>query len=206
MYACTVWSEERPFVSAVAAAAGRPAADPELVHVIYGLSKDFCMSGLRVGVFHSRCAPLVEALSGIAMFTSVCSLTQHALACVFEDLEFIGDFISDNLAAVRASHAVLADGLAAHGIPFVRGDGGLFLWVNLGGILRAPGGGEVTREAVLGLVHHLAHHEKVLITPGHLCHASEHGWFRICFTAMGPEALGELVRRLGLVYSYYRAS
>lgn len=40
-------------------------------HVLWGLSKDFGMSGLRVGVAWTENADLLAALSSAAIFTSV---------------------------------------------------------------------------------------------------------------------------------------
>ena len=203
VYATTIFNPKATFVSVVAVAASR-GVDPNYIHVIYGLSKDFAMSGFRVGIFYSRCAQLVKALSNISMFTSVSSLSQHALSAVFEDQELIRSYIKENVRRVAASYAILSNGLTAAGIPFVEGEGGLFVWISFRHILQRPSDGEVTLHAVLDFCHYLAHEKKVIITPGHLCLTTEHGHFRCCFTAMSPSALEELVRRLTEVSVTYR--
>lgn len=48
------------------------------VHVIFGMSKDFCASGLRLGCLHSRNASLNSALVNLAYFTLPSSPTQVA--------------------------------------------------------------------------------------------------------------------------------
>lgn len=40
--------------------------DPLLVHVLYGMSKDFCGNGLRLGTLCSRNTALRSAVMGIA--------------------------------------------------------------------------------------------------------------------------------------------
>lgn len=40
-----------------------------LVHVLYGMSKDFCGNGLRLGTLHSRNPALRAAVMGIAYVT-----------------------------------------------------------------------------------------------------------------------------------------
>lgn len=40
---------------------------------------------------------------------------------------------------------------------------------------------------------------KVILTPGHDCHAAEPGFFRLCFAWMQPKALPEAVRRIKLL-------
>lgn len=39
--------------------------DRQLVHVAYGMGKDFCAAGLRLGALHSRNKGLIAAVSSI---------------------------------------------------------------------------------------------------------------------------------------------
>jgi aspartate/methionine/tyrosine aminotransferase len=39
--------------------------NPQFVHVAYGMGKDFCANGLRIGVLHSRNEGLIAAVSNI---------------------------------------------------------------------------------------------------------------------------------------------
>lgn len=39
--------------------------DPDLVHVMYGMSKDFGASGLRLGALHSRNEEMIKAAFGV---------------------------------------------------------------------------------------------------------------------------------------------
>lgn len=39
--------------------------DPDLVHVMYGMSKDFGASGLRLGALHSRNEQMIKAAFGV---------------------------------------------------------------------------------------------------------------------------------------------
>jgi hypothetical protein len=44
--------------------------DPMMVHVLYGMAKDFCGNGLRLGTMHSRNPALRAAAMGIAYVPS----------------------------------------------------------------------------------------------------------------------------------------
>lgn len=56
-------SSETPFVSLLGLPDLDRLIDPSLVHVIYGLSKDFCLNGLRVGfIVNQQNEKLREAL------------------------------------------------------------------------------------------------------------------------------------------------
>lgn len=39
--------------------------DKSMVHVLYGISKDFCANGLRLGFIYTRNAGLIKAMSSI---------------------------------------------------------------------------------------------------------------------------------------------
>jgi 1-aminocyclopropane-1-carboxylate synthase len=62
IYAMSVWGEDAPHfesMESIARAEAQLMPDGEalihdLVHVVFGLSKDFCASGLRFGCLHSR--------------------------------------------------------------------------------------------------------------------------------------------------------
>ncbi len=49
---------------------------PRQVHVIFGMSKDFCASGLRLGCLHSRNAALNKAMVNLTYFTLPSSIVQ----------------------------------------------------------------------------------------------------------------------------------
>ena len=59
--------------------------DPELVHVLYGASKDFCANGLRLGAVCTRNEGLIGALSSISMFLWSPHVLQDVWAAMLED-------------------------------------------------------------------------------------------------------------------------
>jgi 1-aminocyclopropane-1-carboxylate synthase len=124
---------------ALAAAAAPAGASPALpssplgdyVHVLWGFSKDFCMSGYRVGVLHTANAALLEALGNVNYFAAVSNDTQDCLAAMISDLPWVDSFFAANRSALAASYESLAGILQAAGIPFVRPYAGMFVWLDL---------------------------------------------------------------------------
>ncbi|KAI0976131.1 putative acc synthase [Xylaria arbuscula] len=67
-----------------------------LVHVAYGVGKDFCASGLRIGVLLSRNDGSVSALTMCSVFKWVPYLTQNAWAKMLDDDQFLAAFNAKN--------------------------------------------------------------------------------------------------------------
>lgn len=80
------------------------------------------------------------------------------------------------------------------GIPFVAGPAGMYAWLDLRRALPSP-----TWQGEDALVQALAAH-KVLLTPGKAFHASEPGFFRLCFAYVPAAGLAEGLQRLGVVW------
>jgi aspartate/methionine/tyrosine aminotransferase len=55
---------------------------PKLVHTLCGISKDFCASGLRIGIIHTHNKSLMRAIDNICYFHTVSNPTQWAFAKV----------------------------------------------------------------------------------------------------------------------------
>ena len=72
------------------------------------MSKDFCGSGLRVGVLYSRNARLQTALNSVVIFGCVSNPTQYALARVLSDLDWVDSFVARNQADLARSYDAIA--------------------------------------------------------------------------------------------------
>ena len=70
VYANSVWRSDEaagrfvPFTSILSLDLDQH-IDPNMVHLVYGASKDFSANGLRVGVFHSRNEGLLKAVGSL---------------------------------------------------------------------------------------------------------------------------------------------
>jgi aspartate/methionine/tyrosine aminotransferase len=73
------------------------------VHVLWGLSKDWAMSGYRVGVLYTHNEALLAALANVNYFTTVSNDTQDSLAGVMKDLPWCEAYLEHNRVALRAA-------------------------------------------------------------------------------------------------------
>jgi len=231
IYAFSCWSPEvgPRFVSAAelawgAGGAGLPGA-AERLHIVAGMSKDFCCSGLRVGVLYSKCGPLHAALvrgpavesresfwlshashlqDNISYFSSVSTHTQRALSNVLADTMWLDSFLAERRERLARAHGALAASLRNVGLPFTDSGAGMFVWIDCRKLLpRAADGGAPgwQEETDLWTAFYSCEGGRggVLLTPGADCAAAEPGWFRACFAAADPACLPLVGGRLRAV-------
>ncbi|OQR91977.1 1-aminocyclopropane-1-carboxylate synthase [Achlya hypogyna] len=179
-----------PFVSAIAALGTADAgvqALPSHVHIIWGFSKDWATSGLRVGVLCSSNADVRQALSNVLYFSGVPNYLLDGLATMLGDLSWCQEYLAENNAQLRASYIAVTDVLTAYDVPFIPASAGMFVWIDLGQFLKAP-----TWASEQALTQAMFEHSKFIMTPGEAQHAPRPGLYRICFAYNTPEmvALG----------------
>ena len=201
-----------PAPPALAAAGAPPAARASFlgdsIHVLWGFSKDWAMSGYRVGVLYTHNAALLTALSNVNYFTACSNDTQDMLAGVLADATWCDDYLAHCRGQLRAAFTGLRDVLVGAGIPFVHPQGGMFVWLDLRALLPPPAAGDdaagFARER--RLTDELFREARVLMTPGEACHAAAPGWYRCCFAWMPPRAVRVGFERLAAYAAGRRAA
>lgn len=146
------------------------------VHVLYGFAKDFGLSGFKVGVVHTHNNELNSALHTLAYFSPVSTSTQHLLAELLEDTQWIDHLLQQNRIRLAEAHQFVALAMQRYGIAWREAEAGLFLLINLRANLA-----ESSAQAEMQLWEHLLNWHKVNISPGSLFKCNEPGWFRLCF-------------------------
>ena len=111
------------------------------VHVLWGISKDFAMSGMRVGCLYTHSKDLLAALSNVNYFTTVSNDTQDALGAMLGDEAWTNAFLAQNRRTLREAYARVSELLTEAGIPFTRACAGMFAWVDLRAWLPAANDG-----------------------------------------------------------------
>lgn len=179
IYALSVYDGE-PFVStAQLCHASNPSSAAYLgdhVHILWGMSKDFCASGLRVGILFSHNEALLKALDNVGYFSTVSNPTQDTLALALGDDAWLTTFLQRNHGRLREARDIIIDTLTPLGVKFVVPRAGLFIWVDLSPWLPQPSTWEAERTMTKEMFE-----AGVLYTPGEATHASYPGCFRICF-------------------------
>lgn len=167
------------------------------VHVAYGFSKDFGLSGMRVGVLFTHNKTLLSAVENLSYFQAVSNDTQFLLTKVLQDKEFVQEFVSENRRRLTAAYHGLEDAMAAIGVPLTPAQGSLMAWADFRRYLK-----EDTWDAEQELWMELFESSRVLFTTGSSCQSEVPGFFRICFAwpAASEEdpaiAMKELKKRL----------
>ena len=172
------------------------------IHFVYALSKDFALSGLRVGVAYSENEEIrlpLQKLNDLCQISSQTQLTvEEMLSSTSDDgqLWSTDTFLPENNRRISSRSTQLQAVLDECGIPFLRGDSGLFLWMDFSEFLPALADGESkglaesqesmdSRERRLYL--ELMKEFGLLFTPGRSMRNELPGFFRCVFTAASDE-------------------
>ncbi|KAL4756202.1 pyridoxal phosphate-dependent aminotransferase [Aspergillus foveolatus] len=107
--------------------------DPSLVHVLWGVSKDFGANGMRLGAVISQAnSDLLESIRGVAQYSSVSGLADCFTTNILEDERFVDQFIAENNKSLAATYEYVVAYMDRHGIPYARGsNAGFFVWCDL---------------------------------------------------------------------------
>ncbi|PIA64418.1 hypothetical protein AQUCO_00100119v1 [Aquilegia coerulea] len=179
------------FVSVAEILHARNYKDAERVHIVYSLSKDLGLPGFRVGTIYSYNDKVVTTARRMSSFSLVSSQTQHLLASMLSDTKFTDNYIKTNRERLRKRYEFIIEGLRKSGIECLKGNAGLFCWMNLSPFLDTP-----TREGELAIWDSIMHEVKLNTSPGSSCHCSEPGWFRVCFANMSQQTLEVALKRI----------
>lgn len=168
--------------------------DSDLVHVIYGLSKDFGVAGLKVGCLISRNEELKKATTAVQRFCALGGPSVALATQMLENREWTRSIINLSRKRLTEAYAFITGSLREMGVRYMEGgNAGFFVWVDLTQWLPPEGmkSEGATREQMLA--------QKFLDHGVHLRPGEEHGrkgWFRVVFTALERVALDEGLRRI----------
>lgn len=188
IYALSVYDSPTPFRSIVSLLDNQLGDD---VHVLWGLSKDFGASGLRVGVLYSQNTQLLAAFSTMNMAIQVSNMVQEMAAHILNDRAFVDLFLKETRLKLKESYDFLHHELKELGIMIVSPAGAsIFCFADFRLLMS-----EQSFEGERALFTRLAD-RGVVITPGEPCHCQIPGFFRICFAYVPLNSLKEAVRRI----------
>uniref|UniRef100_A0A672FTT9 1-aminocyclopropane-1-carboxylate synthase-like protein 1 n=1 Tax=Salarias fasciatus TaxID=181472 RepID=A0A672FTT9_SALFA len=173
VYMLTVFDESVTFHSVLGA---DRLPDPQRTHVMWGMSKDFAMSGIRIGTLYTENRDLVEALAQLGSFHGLPGTTQHQVAQLLKDRDWISeDFLPVNRRRLKAAHSYVTGELLSMGISYLNSPAAMYLWADFRKYLR-----ESSFEEELSLWRCFLRH-KVMLSCGQAFSCSTPGWFRIVF-------------------------
>ncbi|RZC71069.1 hypothetical protein C5167_034230 [Papaver somniferum] len=196
IYAATVF-EKPDFVSISEVVEETKECNRDLIHVLSSLSKDMGLPGFRVGIIYSYNKSVVNCARKMSSFGLVSTQTQHFVASLLSDDEFVDRFLSESSKRLAKRHNMLTRGLKEVGIGSLKSNAGLFFWMDLRSLLKEP-----TLGAEMSLWRVIINDVKLNVSPGSSFQCSEAGWFRVCFANMDDEtveiALGRIRKFVAL--------
>ncbi len=198
VYAGTAYDEE-------VAAAAVPRLAPEhqhKLHTIWGLSKDFGLSGWRVGVVHSHNPHLIEALEPQMRFAGPSRLALTCSLALLHDPPRARRCLRRAADALQGRMKAGRQGLLDAGVPAAAlagstpGAGPLDL-IDFGAVQTAESGPPLDEEALWERILQAGVH----VVRGQACGVSRPGSMRVCWgAANSDEEAGEAGRRIAAAY------
>ncbi|KAK8710626.1 hypothetical protein V6N13_145940 [Hibiscus sabdariffa] len=189
IYAATVFMEPE-FVS-MSEIIEQVECNRDLIHIVYSLSKDMGFPGFRVGIVYSYNDTVTNCARKMSSFGLVSSQTQHLIASMLSDDEFVDNFVSDSKERLFKRHKYFTWSLAQVGIGSLKSNAGLFIWMDLRKLLK-----EKTLEAEMELWRVIINDVKLNVSPGSSFHCNEPGWFRVCFANMDDNTMEVALSRI----------
>ncbi|KAF9602570.1 hypothetical protein IFM89_029869 [Coptis chinensis] len=190
IYAATVFSQP-DFVSISEILEEEVDCNKNLVHILYSLSKDMGLPGFRVGIIYSYNKEVVSCARKMSSFGLVSTQTQHLIASMLSDNDFVERYIAESAKRLALRHTTITRGLAQFGIGSLKSNAGLFFWMDLRKLMKEP-----TFEEEMKLWRVIINEVKLNVSPGSSFHCSEPGWFRVCFANMDNETVEVALRRI----------
>jgi 1-aminocyclopropane-1-carboxylate synthase len=154
--------------------------DQNYLHILYGLSKDFAASGLRVGCLWSRNKDLIAALSGLSMFSWPSTLSDKIATAMLEDVEWFKSFVEKNRLIIREQAEFATSILREYSIPYSIGYAGFFLLMDLRSFVPGKTSDQVTWDDELNLKKRMKEHA-VFFNNGQGISFETPCFFRFCF-------------------------
>ena len=203
--------EKDTFVSAMSLASGHEEGDGgekgglglgPYIHLVYALSKDFALSGLRVGVAYTENEEILLPMQKLNDLCQISSQTQLLVERMLSahvagsgNEKFVDVYLKSNRNNIRTRCDKLQQCLTDMDIPYLPADSGLFVWMDFREFL--PELEESITEETESLSSK-EHRERqlylklmkdygLLFTPGMSMRNERAGFFRCVFTAASEE-------------------
>jgi len=154
--------------------------DPDYLHVMYGMSKDFAAGGLRIGCLYTRNEALWKAFSVMNQFNWP-GIADQLVACeILEDDAWLDEFFQTSRQRLGERNALTRELLGSKNIEYhTDANAGFFVWADFRPYLSMTGkeGWEAEEELMKRFID-----AKVLVTNGKMLNAEEPGFWRIIFS------------------------
>eukprot|EP01084_Bolivina_argentea_P204537 349312_1 len=159
-------------------------------HFIYGLSKDLCLGGMRIGYYYTENEYIGNRMKLYHYNYNVPIHTQQLINGMFNDEVWCNMFVKENQYRIQKRFNVLVECLKQHNISYYKPDYGLFVWLNFNQYLKKINNEYKTEltDAILfelekKLYFKFLNEQRLSLAPGQWFESTVAGYFRLCFTA-----------------------
>ncbi|XP_071955948.1 1-aminocyclopropane-1-carboxylate synthase-like protein 1 [Antedon mediterranea] len=171
--------------------------DPERTHFIWGFSKDFAMSGFRVGLYYGFGSEVKTVIQNQCRFTRFSANMHVVLANMLKDKDWIDNvYMATNQKRLRECYQFVSSKLTLAGIPFLETTCGLFLYADFRKFLKNQ-----SFNSEIDLWNKLLD-AGVHLSPSKAFRSDEPGWFRIVFSVpidqlkIGMERISQVCKEI----------
>jgi len=154
----------------------------QYLHQWYALSKDFGLSGMRVGMVYTFNTAFLTAFNNLSLPHLVSNHTQWLMEHLLTDEQFMRGFLGEQQIALTDNYVIVVNLLKTLDIPYVPARGSLFVWADFSSFLEQQ---NILSETIFW--ENLYEYTGVLLTPGDGFAHHKPGMFRIvhsCFNAV----------------------
>ena len=111
--------------------------NPALVHVIYGMSKDFCANGIRLGCLVSPFnKELLAAFKAVSSFTRASQLAEHVWVNLLNDTTYLEWYFPELQKRMTDAYEYITSLLREKDITYSKASVSSFLWVDVSRYMR----------------------------------------------------------------------
>lgn len=146
------------------------------IHWVYGMAKDFGLSGLKVGIFYSTCPEVCQAMRAQCYFHTVSGTVQRNLIHLLTDVSRIESLMDLNRKRLADRFLMVQRFCERSQIGLFPSAGGIFCYIDLSD--RLP---SATLENEFLFFRGILESTRVNISPSQFFKAERLGHFRLCF-------------------------
>lgn len=162
-----------------------------MLHHWYSFSKDFGISGFRIGVIHSHNAGLIQGSRNAGLSHSISNYTQWVVQEMLSDHDFLRRFFKKHTHRLTEAFLTVKKAMDEVEIPVHPAYGSLFAWADFSSFLE-----EESHQSETKLWLEIFEQTGVLLTPTDGFGHSKKGLFRLVITSLSPEELKLAMKRL----------
>ena len=162
----------------------------DYLHMWYAFSKDFGISGFRLGFVYSLNETFHKAFSNLNLTHCASNYAQWCMLEVLQDKVFLKHYIAENQRLLTNSYAIVIEVLRRKEIPYVPAKGSLFVWVDLSKYLTNN-----SQQSEDKFWLKLYNETGILLTPGNGFGHSKNGYFRIVYPCVSASDLRIAMKR-----------